>query len=96
MLAVGGRVHTHGMTAGADTLTVRDHMTLQYADLRGNWLTREGTLRHVFGEPATHYYARLDRLIDTAPAQAAYPALCRRLRSLRDARRAARSGDRAS
>lgn len=79
-------------------LTVREHMTLMLADtdLRGvSWLTREGTIRDTFSEPASHYYARLDRLIDEPAAVACYPVLCARLRRLREARAVARSSKRA-
>lgn len=73
-------------------LTVKEHMTLQAADTRHtNWLSREGYLRDLFSEPATLYYARLDRLIDDPAAIAAYPMLTARLRRLREARRAART-----
>lgn len=78
-------------------LTVREHMTLQAADVdhrRVSWLTREGYLRDLFGEAPTHYYARLDRLIDDPRAVAEYPMLCSRLRRLREARKAARGRQR--
>lgn len=85
-----------GLSVDAATfpvMTVRDHMTLQYADIRGTWLEREGTIRHVFGEPPTHYYARLNQLLDSRDAEAAYPQLVHRLRRLREQRRAARKGN---
>lgn len=75
-------------------LTIREHMTLQLADTdlgRVSWYTREGTIRDTFSEPPSHYYARLDRLIDDQRAIQAYPVLCARLRRLREARKAARS-----
>lgn len=71
-------------------LSIRDHMTLQYADLDGSWLDQRGTLRWVFSEPPSVVLARLNRLIDTQAAEAAYPVLVHRLRRLRDQRRAAR------
>lgn len=76
-------------------LTVREHMLLQHAEQRGDWHTRAGTLRHVFGRPPVQVHAELLALIDRQDAEAAYPALVHRLRRLRADRRAARSGRRA-
>jgi hypothetical protein len=76
-------------------LTVREHMLLQHAELRGSWWTREGTLRHIFGASPTHVHAELLALIDRQDAEAEYPVLVHRLRRMRDERRRARSVQRA-
>jgi hypothetical protein len=78
-------------TVTAMALTVREHMLLQHAELRGDWFTREGRLRHVFGCSPTLVHAELLALIDRAEAEAAYPVLVHRLRRLRAARQAQRS-----
>lgn len=73
-------------------LSVRDHMTLaaeaqrwRHAGLKEAWV-REHT-----GRSLTLHHAAVNALLDRPDAEAAYPALVRRLRRLRDARRAART-----
>jgi hypothetical protein len=72
-------------------LTETDHQTLNIE--QGWWKyagAKESHIREVLGESPTRYYQRLNALIDTPEAEAAYPLLVRRLRRLRDARREAR------
>ena len=53
---------------------------------------KEQAIRDRFGTSPTHYYQQLNLLIDNPAALQASPALVRRLRAVRDARRAARGG----
>lgn len=53
---------------------------------------KEVRIRETFDESATRYYARLNALLANPDAEAAYPALVHRLKRMREARRAARSG----
>lgn len=54
--------------------------------------TKAAAIREVFDISSVVYYARLNWLIDQPAAEAAQPMLVRRLRRLRDARRAVRKG----
>lgn len=51
---------------------------------------KESAARTVLGLGLTAYYARLDRLIDQPAAWAYAPTLVKRLRRIRDAKKAAR------
>lgn len=78
-------------------LTVRDTMIL---DFEGQWwkyqAVKETTARDLFGVGATAYYAELNRLIESPEAMAHAPLTVKRLRRLRDQRRAQRSTQRLS
>ncbi|GAA2015895.1 hypothetical protein GCM10009839_09120 [Catenulispora yoronensis] len=54
--------------------------------------TKEQAIRDRFGTSPTRYYQQLNLLIDKPAALEAAPALVKRLRAVRDARRAARGG----
>lgn len=74
-----------------DGLTEIERATLQVEAQRWKYAgAKEQHIRAVFGESPTRYYQRLNVLMDTVAAEAAYPSLVRRLRRLRDQRRAAR------
>lgn len=70
------------------TLTVRDTMTL---DLEASWWkyagAKEATIRELFNESATRYYARLNALLDRPEAMAYAPLTVKRLRRVRERRR---------
>jgi len=53
---------------------------------------KEQAIKDLFDLSATTYYARLNRLIDRAEALQQDPMLVKRLRRLRDTRRAKRAG----
>lgn len=81
----------------ASGLSVRDHMTLRTAALQwGSAGRKESHVYEVFGESIACFHHRLNLLIDTPEAEAAYPSLVHRLRRLRDQRRMARSSSRLS
>lgn len=73
-------------------LSVRDHMML---DLEGSWWKYAGAkdtaIRERFSMTSTRYYVTLNALIERPEAEAAYPMVVRRLRRLREARRAHRT-----
>jgi hypothetical protein len=60
-------------------------------DLEGRWwrdpLAKEQAIREVFGWSPTHYYHRLNELLDDPAAWAADPLVVKRLRRRRAARR---------
>lgn len=73
------------------TLSVKDHMRLQFEDLRWKYPgTKEAAIRDIFGESSTIHYAAVHRLLDDPAALEHYPQTVRRLRRLRDQWRAAR------
>lgn len=74
------------------TLSVRAHMVLAHAELAGDKWHRGGLIRTNLGVSEWVYARELDRLIDSEDAQREQPALCRRLRALREKRRGARRG----
>lgn len=81
------------MSTTTTGLTVRDHMTLQLEGTRFKFAgVKESRVRELFGETPTRYYQRLDHLLDSSDALAAYPATVRRLQRLRDRRRGVRRG----
>lgn len=72
-------------------LTVRDHATLRFEERHWRFAgAKEAAIREQFSESATRYYQRLDVLLDSPAALAAYPQTVRRLQRLRAARRRAR------
>ncbi len=76
-------------------LSDRDRRILAFE--QGWWRhpgAKEEAIRAEFGLSSTRYYQILNRLIDSEAALIADPMLVRRLRRLRDQRRAARSGRR--
>lgn len=78
-----------------DGLSDRDRRILRFEQ---DWWrhpgAKEEAIRAEFGLSSTRYYQILNRLIDAPAALIADPMLVRRLRRLRDQRRAARSGRR--
>lgn len=78
-------------------LTVRETMIL---DFEGRWwkyqAVKETTARDLFGVGATSYYAELNALLSRPEALAYAPLTVKRLRRLRDQRRAQRSTQRLS
>lgn len=79
-------------TGGGGVLSVRGHMILAHAELRGDKYRTAGLIRQNLGCSEWQYAAELDALIDTQAAQEAYPQLCHRLQRLRAKRQAARRG----
>ncbi|MCK9895724.1 DUF3263 domain-containing protein [Frankia sp. AgB32] len=76
-------------------LSDRDRRVLAFE--QGWWRhpgAKEEAIRAEFSLSSTRYYQILNRLIDSEAAMIADPMLVRRLRRLRDQRRAARSGRR--
>jgi hypothetical protein len=76
-------------------LSDRDRRILAFE--QGWWRhpgAKEEAIRAEFSLSSTRYYQILNRLIDSESALIADPMLVRRLRRLRDQRRAARSGRR--
>lgn len=78
-------------------LSVKQMMTLDFetahavtASVAAN-ARKEVVIRELFDEHAAAYYQRLNGLLDNPEALAYSPMLVRRLRRLRDARRAHRS-----
>ncbi|MDO9497375.1 MAG: DUF3263 domain-containing protein [Nocardioides sp.] len=79
------------MDSTTTALSVRDHMTLQLEGTRFKYAgVKESRVRELFGETATRYYQRLDALLESTAALAAYPTTVRRLQRLREQRRALR------
>lgn len=73
-------------------LSDRDRALLAFeAEWRRHGGAKEEAIRAEFGIPPARYYQLLGRLIDTADALAHDPMLVRRLRRLRDERRALQS-----
>ncbi len=64
-------------------------------DLEGSWwkypAAKDAHIRDTFGLTSVAYYARLGALLDDPEAEAHAPATVRRLRRLREKRRAART-----
>jgi hypothetical protein len=76
---------------GATGLTVRETMTLDFERRRFKHPgLKDATIIHTFSESPVTYHARLLRLLDDPRAELYDAQLVRRLRRLRDARRAAR------
>lgn len=78
-----------------DELSERDAALLEFE--RGWWKysgEKDRAVRARFGLSSTAYYAELSRVIELPEAAAADPLLVRRLRRLRDRRRAVRSAAR--
>lgn len=73
-------------------LTVKDKMTLDLEGTRFKYAgAKDQAIHETFGETATRFYQRLNRILDD-PAALAYDAvLVNRLRRLRDQRTAART-----
>lgn len=68
-----------------------DHATFATEAQRWKYAgAKEQHVREQFGESLARYYQRLNALLDSAAAEAAYPALVRRLRRLREQRHDAR------
>lgn len=65
-------------------------------DFEGRWYRfagrKDSDILSELGETPTVHYARVNRLLDDPDALAYSPVLVRRLRRLRDARRAVRTG----
>ncbi|WP_261567390.1 DUF3263 domain-containing protein [Frankia gtarii] len=79
----------------AAELSDRDRRILRFE--QGWWRhpgAKEEAIRAEFGLSSTRYYQILNRLIDSDAALITDPMLVRRLRRLREQRRAARSGRR--
>lgn len=78
-----------------DDLSVREHMAL--AVEARTWVhlgARDAYIRDHLGWSSVEHAQVVADLIETSAANAAYPALCARLRRLRDRRRAVRSASR--
>ena len=73
------------------SLSERQAAVLAHAELEGGYYKTAGLIRQNLGVSQWQYAAELSAVIDTAEAQEAQPALCRRLRTLREKRRAVRS-----
>lgn len=74
-------------------LTERDLAILSFEQRR--WLhagAKEQSITDEFGMTPTLYYAHLNRLLDNPAAYVAEPMLVKRLRALRQTRRARRAG----
>lgn len=77
------------------TLNDRDRQTLEFEAQRWKYAgAKETAIWSTFNESPTRYYQRLLVLMDSPAAEAQYPALVRRLRRVRDARREARRAHR--
>lgn len=76
-------------------LSDRDRQTLEFEAQRWKYAgAKETAIWSTFDESPTRYYQRLLALMDSPVAEAEYPALVRRLRRVRDTRRAARRAHR--
>lgn len=74
-------------------LTVRDQATLNIAARTYKHPgARTDAIRHELGMSEARYAQVLNALLDNPDAEATYPALVRRLRRLREARRLLRAG----
>lgn len=76
---------TPGAPASAEPLSVRDHMVLQ---LWGRWwryvAVRDGEAGRLLGLSGTELALRVARLAEDPVAIAAYPAITRRVREVRE------------
>lgn len=73
-------------------LTVRDHAVIRFADRRyAKPGARVEAIRHELGMTETRYAQVLNTLLDDADAEREYATLVRRLRRVRDGRRAQRA-----
>jgi hypothetical protein len=73
-------------------ISIRDRMTLVLADSPFASPGRKVSAMHwQLGYSETVFWSRVNHLIDTPEAEAAMPAQVRRLKALREARRAARA-----
>lgn len=83
------------MTSGLPALSDRDRDMLEFERLTWRYpAAKETAILDRFEMSATRYYQVLLALIDQPAAEAHDPTLVRRLRRLRDARRAERQGKR--
>jgi hypothetical protein len=83
---------TVGAACQARPMNVREHQILGIEARRWKFEgAKIAAVREQVGLSGARYYQVLDRLIDRADVEAEYPMLVRRLRRLREARRAARS-----
>jgi hypothetical protein len=74
-------------------LTVRESMALQVEAAHYKFPgARINVIRYVLGFSETRHAQVVGALLDRPDAEAEHPAIVRRLRSLRDARRSARRG----
>ena len=74
-------------------LNDRDRATLDLAAAHyAHAGRREHDIAETFGESAARFWQRVNALLDQPEAEAAMPAVVRRLRRLREARRVARAG----
>jgi hypothetical protein len=72
-------------------MTVRDHMTLLLAGAHyANEGRRVAAMYSDLGYSETRFWARVDQLLDLPEAEREHPEIVRRLRRLREARRAVR------
>lgn len=86
MSALGGSI------GRMEPLTVREHMALTLATTRYKYAAvRDGRVRDELGWGATALWARVNALLDDPRAEVARPVEVRRLRRLREARRAVRT-----
>ena len=91
------RERPDGRVGTPDGLSDREREVLDFE--RQWWLhagVKEQEIRERFGVSATRYYQQLTALLDRPEALAHSPLLVRRLRRVRDTRRADRSAARAS
>lgn len=72
-------------------LTVREHQALRLAGQRFRPGALETATRHQLGMSETRFWQVVNNLLEREDALAAHPMIVRRLRSLRDQRRAARA-----
>jgi hypothetical protein len=79
--------------AGGQPLSERERAVLSFEKRQWKYSgAKEQAIRDRFELSADSYYQLLNRLLDRPEAQALEPALIKRLRRLRDAKRQARSG----
>lgn len=80
-----------------EPLSVRDHMALDLAGRQYKFPARRvADARETLGLSEAHFWQLVNDLIDRPAAEVEYTSLVRRLRRLRDARRAQRSGSRSA
>lgn len=85
------------MTGTDHELTPLDLQTLDFEEAWAGTTSagrKEAAVRELFDESSVRYYSRLNRLLDNTYAWQYKPMLVKRLRRLRDARRAERSAQR--